>query len=81
MSKQDSNPQLITTSEVSEICNVPKKTIEHWVLTNHKNIPFIRLGDRTVRFCKSSILSWLKEIEAQSDVSTSSTSNQAQPWR
>ena len=72
MSAKEKLPQLLTSLDVSKICSVPKKTIEHWVLTNHKNIPFIRLGDRTVRFNRDSIMAWLKNIELQSDVSSSS---------
>jgi len=57
---------LISTKELSEILQVPRKTIEHWVTHNHKNIPFIRLGDRTVRFNIDSIRKWLKELEDRS---------------
>lgn len=53
----------LTYSDLSKFLNVPQKTLEYWVSTNHLGIPYIRLGARTVRFDLESITTWLKSIE------------------
>lgn len=59
VSKHTSSCRLIRVEDVAYICNVPKKTVERWVQNNHLDIPFFRLGERTLRFSRDGIYRWI----------------------
>lgn len=52
------NPAL-TTEDVARLLNVSSKTIQRKVA--RREIPFVRLGPRTVRFDPDKIERWLEE--------------------
>jgi len=51
--------QLLTRSQVCKLLQIPLRTLEHWMSLNE--IPYIRVGRRSVRFDKGRIEEWLRE--------------------
>lgn len=53
--------QLLTRKQVCELLQVPKRTLQLWM--HQGEIPFIRIGRRSVRFDRERLDQWLKERE------------------
>jgi excisionase family DNA binding protein len=55
-------PDVLTKSDVAELLQVSKRSLDYWVAA--REIPHKRIGPRSVRFRKDTILEWLEEGEA-----------------
>jgi len=53
--------EVLTTKEAAELLKMPKRTISYLIQTNQ--IPFCRVGKRTVKFSKDRLWEWFKERE------------------
>lgn len=53
--------EILTRKEVSEFFKMPIRTVDYLVQTDQ--IPFSRLGKRSVRFSKERLVTWFKERE------------------
>ena len=53
--------EVLIKQEVSEIFQIPKRTIDYLVLT--KQIPFFRVGKRSVQFEAGRLREWTREQE------------------
>jgi excisionase family DNA binding protein len=53
--------EYLTRSELSSLIKVPVATIDYWVSAGE--IPFSRLGRRTVRFSRTRIAKFMEERE------------------
>jgi len=53
--------QILTRKEVGEFLKIPVRTIDYLVTTGQ--IPFSRLGKRSVRFDRDRLNEWFKERE------------------
>ena len=53
--------ELMTRKEVSEFLKMPIRTIDYLVTT--KQLPFFRIGARSVRFSKDRLMEYLKNRE------------------
>lgn len=49
----------LTYDQIASELGVPKATVYAWV--HRKQIPFIRLGKRLVRFSRQAISEWIRE--------------------
>ena len=54
-------PKFLTRKDVSEMLQMPVRTIDYFVSTGQ--IPFSRLGKRSVRFRKDRLMAWFDERE------------------
>lgn len=43
-------PTLLKASEVAEILQVSPRTLASWRANNPDDLPFVRIGDKTVRY-------------------------------
>ena len=59
--KMSEMTEILTREEVSKFFKMPVRTIDYLVST--KQIPFSRLGKRSVRFSKKRLEQWFKERE------------------
>jgi excisionase family DNA binding protein len=56
-----SNPRtLLTTAEAADYLGITTGTLEQWRSAGRHNVPFIRLGSRTVRYRVSDLEKWLE---------------------
>ena len=53
--------QLLTRTHVCKLLQIPLRTLEHWMKLNE--IPYIRVGRRSVRFDKKRLEEWLRDRE------------------
>lgn len=53
--------EILTRAEAADLLKLPKRTLDYLVGTGQ--IPFSRIGKRSVRFTRSRLLEWLKERE------------------
>jgi excisionase family DNA binding protein len=53
--------EILTKTDVATEFKLPKRTIDYLVATGQ--IPFLRLGKRTVRFSRESLAQWIKDRE------------------
>jgi len=53
--------EILTRKEVGEFLTMPIRTIDYWVTTGQ--IPFSRLGKRSVRFNRARLQEWIVERE------------------
>jgi len=53
--------EILTRKEVSEFLKIPMRTIDYLVQTDQ--MPFSRLGKRSVRFSKERLLDWFRKRE------------------
>lgn len=51
-------PKLLTVDEVAELLNVAPTAVRHMV--NRRQIPFIRIGERRLRFDQDAIVAWVQ---------------------
>jgi excisionase family DNA binding protein len=61
MTQTTGNEEVLNRKEASEMLKVPQRTLDYLVSTNQ--IPFSRVGRRSVRFTRSRLLEWLGERE------------------
>lgn len=54
-------PEILNRKQVSELFQLGLRTVDYLVSTNQ--IPFSRLGKRSVRFNKDRLLKWFEERE------------------
>ena len=52
---------ILIKDEVSKLFKMPGRTVDYLVQTDQ--IPFSRIGKRSVRFSKARLLEWFKERE------------------
>jgi excisionase family DNA binding protein len=52
---------ILTRQEVSEFFKISPRSLDYWVATNQ--IPYSRLGKRTVRFSRERLEEWFRERE------------------
>ena len=50
--------KLLTYDDAAKLLSLPKGTLYWWV--QHKRIPHVRLGPRTVRFERSALEEWIR---------------------
>lgn len=53
--------EILTGEEASVFLKLPKRTVDYLIATGQ--IPFSRVGKRSVRFTRSRLLEWMKERE------------------
>ena len=53
--------EILTKKEISQMLRISLRAIEHLVVTNQ--IPYSRLGKRSVRFSKTRVVEWFQERE------------------
>ncbi len=53
--------EILTRAETAELLKLPERTLDYLVSTGQ--IPFARIGKRSVRFTRSRLLEWLQERE------------------
>jgi excisionase family DNA binding protein len=53
--------EVLTGKEAAEMLKLPKRTLDYLIGTGQ--IPFARIGKRSVRFSRARLLEWLKERE------------------
>ena len=61
--------QVLTKNEAAEFLKLSPKTIDYLVVSGQ--IPFSRLGKRSVRFSTSRLLQWIEEREGKLNCSVS----------
>ena len=60
--------QMLTTSQVAEILNVPVQTLHQWRHYDSCKLPYRRLGQRLIRYAKSDVLEFLEASKIESRV-------------
>jgi excisionase family DNA binding protein len=53
--------EILTRGEAADLLKLPKRTLDYLVGTGQ--IPFARIGKRSVRFTRSRLMEWLGERE------------------
>ena len=53
--------EILTRGEAADLLKLPKRTLDYLVGTGQ--IPFARIGKRSVRFTRTRLLEWLSERE------------------
>jgi excisionase family DNA binding protein len=53
--------EILTRGEAAELLKLPKRTLDYLVGTGQ--MPFARIGKRSVRFTRKRLLEWLSERE------------------
>jgi excisionase family DNA binding protein len=53
--------EVLTRQEAAEMLKLPQRTLDYLVGTGQ--IPFSRVGKRSVRFSRSRLMEWLRERE------------------
>ncbi len=48
-------PNLLTASEVADILQVSPRTLASWRANSPDDLPFVRIGDRTVRYRRDDV--------------------------
>ena len=54
--------EFLTKKEVAEALKIPKRTLDYLVYTDQ--IPFFRVGKRSVRFAADRLKEWARERES-----------------
>jgi len=58
---RETTDEILTRKEVAEMLKLPRRTLDYLVATGQ--IPFSRIGKRSVRFSRSRLMQWLGERE------------------
>jgi excisionase family DNA binding protein len=53
--------EILTRTEAAGMLKMPRRTLDYLVSTNQ--VPFSRIGKRSVRFTRGRLLEWLQERE------------------
>jgi excisionase family DNA binding protein len=61
MEKAISDSEVLTRTEAAGMLKMPRRTLDYLVATGQ--IPFSRIGKRSVRFTRARLLEWLAERE------------------
>jgi excisionase family DNA binding protein len=61
MKKAITDDEILTRSEAAGMLKMPRRTLDYLVATGQ--IPFSRIGKRSVRFTRARLLEWLSERE------------------
>ena len=61
MKEAITNDEILTRTEAAGMLKMPRRTLDYLVATGQ--IPFSRIGKRSVRFTRSRLLKWLQERE------------------
>lgn len=61
MPKTITNEEILTREEAAKMLKLPKRTLDYLVSTGQ--IPFSRLGKRSVRFRRQRLFEWMEERE------------------
>ena len=61
MQKGIVDSEVLTRTEAAEMLKMPQRTLDYLVATGQ--IPFSRIGKRSVRFTRTRLLEWLHERE------------------
>jgi excisionase family DNA binding protein len=59
--KAFANDEILTRSEAAELLKLPLRTLDYLVATGQ--IPFTRIGKRSVRFSRARLMEWFRERE------------------
>ena len=57
MARETTNDEILTRNEVAEMLKLPKRTLDYLVATGQ--IPYSRIGKRSVRFTRSRLMEWV----------------------
>ena len=58
---------LLTANEVAEILQISPRTLASWRANNPNDLPFIRLGNRTIRYRLEDLDDFLESDEFEGD--------------
>jgi excisionase family DNA binding protein len=58
---RDQQDEVLTRSEAADMLKLPQRTLDYLVST--RQIPYSRLGQKSVRFRQSRLLRWMDERE------------------
>jgi excisionase family DNA binding protein len=58
---------LLTANEVAEILQISPRTLASWRANNPNDLPFIRLGNRTIRYRLEDLDDFLESDEFEDD--------------
>jgi len=58
---------LLTANEVAEFLQISPRTLASWRANNPNDLPFIRLGNRTIRYRLEDLDDFLKSDEIEDD--------------
>lgn len=58
---------LLTANEVAEILQISPRTLASWRANNPNDLPFIRLGNRTIRYRLEDLDDFLESDEIEDD--------------
>jgi excisionase family DNA binding protein len=61
MEKAISDSEVLTRAEAAGMLKMPRRTLDYLVATGQ--IPFSRIGKRSVRFTRARLLEWLQKRE------------------
>ena len=61
MAEENTSREIMTRGDVAEEYQLPLRTVDYLVSTNQ--IPYARIGKRSVRFSRSRLMEWLRERE------------------
>jgi excisionase family DNA binding protein len=61
MKKETTDDEILIRPEVAKMFQIPRRTLDYLVATGQ--IPYSRIGKRSVRFSKRRLLEWLQERE------------------
>jgi excisionase family DNA binding protein len=61
MKAEITNDEILTRKEAAGMLKMPRRSLDYLVATNQ--IPYSRIGKRSVRFTRSRLLEWLQERE------------------
>jgi excisionase family DNA binding protein len=59
------NREILTPDEAAEFLRVSRRTINHLIAA--EAIPFVRIGNRVVRFRRQAVMKWLREENTQKE--------------
>ena len=60
-------PTLLKASEVAEILQVSPRTLASWRANHPDDLPFVRLGDKTVRYRRNDVEEFISYQDLDSD--------------
>ena len=61
MTKEAPKDEILTRGEAAAMLKLPRRTLDYLVATGQ--VPFSRIGKRSVRFTRSRLMQWLGERE------------------